>query len=607
MKRVTLTVALAAACAVENLAPAVHDFALPKLLRARRELAGSYYNLTVQIVMRDGVTLNTLICVPSDASEQRRVGTVLARTPYGSSAQFDDLIAYCELGFAGVAQDARGRYESGGNWSFWRTAAVDGEDSFKWLASQHWSNGRFATTGVSAPGVDSYDQALAPNGAYPGLAAQVNYVSTGLLHPAAYQGGAYRESLISGWLNQSIGEAWYIPQVMAHEGWSQWWNSTTLGSATTSPPSVPFSAVSYPVIHAGGFYDIFSSKQIETYQGILAANRSGVAEYQWLIMNPGGHCSGGGAIAWPNATWGWEVAEYLGLFLYEAELNTTLSEHARSALLQSSSAARQAARMLAGAAASSVAADAPRVILYVLGPGTFLSSGNFWAELPALPVPMPTPLYLWPNSLLMPNGPPPTEEVATYLSDPARPVPTFGGNNLLITCGPQNQAELEELFAAAMAVFTSEAAPEDLVMCGLIQAELAVSVTSVDADVAVSVKDVFPTGESMLLQDGIVRLRWREGPFATKPTLVTPGQIYNVTVDVGHMCYVLNTGHKLRVTIQGSNAPRFSVNPQNGAPLSDNTTAPVAAQASVHYGPSHPSRLILPLVKASAMLGAAIW
>jgi uncharacterized protein len=62
--------------------------------------------------------------------------------------------------------------------------------------------------------------------------------------------------------------------------------------------------------------------------------------------------------------------------------------------------------------------------------------------------------------------------------------------------------------------------------------------------VAAQVEDVFPTGEHMLVQDGIARLRWRNGTFSTQPSFLTPGTVYQVTVEVGWMSYVFNPLHK---------------------------------------------------------------
>lgn len=97
--------------------------------------------------MRDTVLLNTILCIPDAASATSTVGAIVLRTPYGAAAAWSNAAAYAELGWVGVVQDARGRFGSGGNFTFWRTAATDGEDTFAWLAAQPWSNGKFATTG----------------------------------------------------------------------------------------------------------------------------------------------------------------------------------------------------------------------------------------------------------------------------------------------------------------------------------------------------------------------------------------------------------------------------------------------------------------------------
>lgn len=119
---------------------------------------------------------------------------------------------------------------------------------------------------VSAPGIDSYVQALNQPAPYSGLVAQLNVVGNSVLHQTAYQGGAYREALMTGWLSE-IGEASFVPQLQDHEGWSTWWNTTTMGA--DQPGVVPWYVVDYPVIHAAGWYDIFSTTQFETYQGFM--------------------------------------------------------------------------------------------------------------------------------------------------------------------------------------------------------------------------------------------------------------------------------------------------------------------------------------------------
>lgn len=146
-----------------------------------------------------------------------------------------------------------------------------------------------------------------------------------------------------------------------------------------------------------------------------------------------------------------------------------------------------------------------------------------------------------------------------------------------------------------MAVFTSGPLSSNFVVCGPITATISFVADAVDVDIAVTLLDVFPSGEAMLVQDGIVRARWRGGPFATEPTLLTPGETYTVEVEVGFMAYVYNAGHRIRMAVQGSNAPRFSVNPNNGSPLTDNSTAAVVARTVVLLGGVAPSVLALPV------------
>ena len=108
----------------------------------------------------------------------------------------------------------------------------------------------------------------------------------------------------------------------------------------------------------------------------------------------------------------------------------------------------------------------------------------------------------------------------------------------------------------------------------------------------------------MLVQDGIVRMRWRDGPFAnaTAPPLL-PGAPYAVNVTVGHMSYAFSTGHRIAVAISSYNYPRFSANPNNGEPLSDPAGPRVVARNQVLHDAAHPSALVLPLLTLDAVKG----
>lgn len=99
-------------------------------------------------------------------------------------------------------------------------------------------------------------------------------------------------------------------------------------------------------------------------------------------------------------------------------------------------------------------------------------------------------------------------------------------------------------------------------------------------------------------------MRWRDS--ASTPSLMVPGQVYEVTIDVWSTSYVVDPGHRVRISVTSSNAPRFSANPNTGKPLADTSTAPVVAKNVVHMGPQYPSRLILPRVALDQLRGSRV-
>ena len=55
-----------------------------------------------------------------------------------------------------MIQDCRGRFESEGEYNYWKDAELDGIDTMAWIVAQEWSNGVVFTAGVSADGIYGY-------------------------------------------------------------------------------------------------------------------------------------------------------------------------------------------------------------------------------------------------------------------------------------------------------------------------------------------------------------------------------------------------------------------------------------------------------------------
>jgi len=183
----------------------------------------------------------------------------------------------------------------------------------------------------------------------------------------------------------------------------------------------------------------------------------------------------------------------------------------------------------------------------------------------------------------------------TFNFNPHYPVPTNGGNNLEIACGPLDQRPVEN--RPDVVVFTSAVLTQVVPITGPLNAILYVASNQTDTDFTVKLTDVHPTGVSRLIQDGIIRMRWRNRYNSDQPELITPGQVYQVQVSLWNTSYVFNPGHRIRVDISSSNDPRFSVNPNNGLPLSQNATGPLLVAANtIYHSPQYPSQIVLPVV-----------
>jgi len=292
----------------------------------------------------------------------------------------------------------------------------------------------------------------------------------------------------------------------------------------------------------------------------IEKNSNGLA---WLVFGAFGHCSGGGDIKIPfNYTAELGLAFALGIDLFSIE-----------------------------AMGLSKKLEAPHIVFFVFGPDEPNARGNYYKTVEDWPTVTNSSYYLTLNGQLTNNVPTIPNTQVNYDFDPSNPVPSIGGPNLMFLCGPRNQQSIEA--RPDVVIFTSDVLTSDLSITGNIWVEMYVSSNQTDTDFTAKVTDVYPTGRSELIQDGILRMKWRES--ASEPTLMQPGKIYKITIDVWSISYIFNKGHKIRLAISSSNTPRFSVNPNNG--LLINQGGPkLVAKNTIYYGQDYPSRLILPVV-----------
>jgi len=94
----------------------------------------------------------------------------------------------------------------------------------------------------------------------------------------------------------------------------------------------------------------------------------------------------------------------------------------------------------------------------------------------------------------------------------------------------------------------------------------------------------------MQMAQGIHRLRYRDS--LSQPQLATPGQVYEVTVDLGELAMTFLPGHRLRLDITSSSYPKFEKNLNDGGPMYPPTGPGVVARNSLYQSILYPSGLV---------------
>jgi predicted acyl esterase len=517
--------------------------------------------LSAMVPAADGVKLATDVYCPLPDCVGRWP-VVLQRTPYGKDSLGQVCTLFNLLGLTCVVQDQRGTGASEGTFTAFPDEASDGHAALAWLDAQPWCDGNVGTFGPSALALTQY--AMAP-GAPPALKCQVPIVGTpDIYHHAAVEGGAMRYGLAWSWLHELGADALY-GELQQHRLWSDWWQERSV------LPHV--GEINVPGLHIGGWFDIFTQGTIDAFVAEQHHGGPGAVGRQKLIMGPWTHYNTGlsnaGAVDFPdNANLlnnlFFILQDWYGQWL-EGEDNGVEAW--------------------------------PPVQVYLMGALDEAGApGNTWVPLADWPPPAPLqPFYLSASGGLAAS--PPAAGEAALTSDPADPVPTWGGRELLDDflpggapgSGMHDQAPIET--RSDVQVFTSPTLSHPVTAMGRVVAHVWVRPDTLDLDLAVRLTDVYPDGRSMLIADGIQRARMRCAD--DRECFLTPGVPVELAVDLWSTAYVFNAGHRVRIDVSGSNWPRFEVNPNDGGDL--NQPGPgVVAHPAILVGPAYPSRIDLP-------------
>jgi putative CocE/NonD family hydrolase len=369
--------------------------------------------------------------------------------------------------------------------------------------------------------------------------------------------------MTDGWL-KDIGSEHLIEPFTAQSLNEEYWDPVQI--------SGDYENVHVPAFHINGYYDMFARGIINGFLGYQYQGGEGAAGYQHLVMGPWVHAINNpqvGELTFPNAVLEELYDEWQPLW-FEACLYQSVDNADLDAL--------------------------PTVTYFTMGAiGERNAPGNEWHTAETWPPEGSEEIrvYLHPGNTLDTELPSQDGGGDAFVYDPADPSPTICGANLMIEAGSCDQRPVEE--RKDVILYTSPALDEPLEVTGDLRAEIWITTDVPDTDIVVRLTDVYLNGRSMLVADGIMRARYHNSPDFSSEQLLQPGEPTSLTLDLGPTSIVFNTGHRIRVSVTSSNAPRFAPNPNTGAMYLEEGAVGQIAHTTILHDADHPSAIILPL------------
>lgn len=511
----------------------------------------------VRIPMRDGQSLAADVYLPAQPGAYP---AVLIQTPYGrqrfGSAMPDVRAPDTFLDrdhYAFVILDWRGFYGSKDALQPGQVArrGQDGFDAVEWTARQPWCNGKVGTWGPSALGRVQFLTAMEQP---PALACCVPIVASAqYTYEEYYENGVYREAHVR--LLDRLGfdlSRFAYPAVLSSSP------VYTLAARAVHPERLQV-----PMLMITGWYDPGVARQMDTFRMLREHAAPEARSHARLVIGPWTHTAVGlerqGELRYPGAVN--ERDRVSRLFL-----DTWLRDDRTNGW-----------------------ANAPAFRWWQMGEEQWLS-----AESPDA-VATQTIRFTLHGDGTLDERPAADEPARTFLADPKEPVLTHGGANVGfgsaggIGIGPLDQSGIEK--RSDVLSFTTEPLARPLRLFGRARVSFSFSTDQKDATFAVRLCDVYPDGRSMLVCDGAGRAKYREGTDHAAP--VQPGEVYSIAFDLPPVGLTFLPGHRLRISVAGSNWPRFERNPHTGADHFDDAAA-VPARHTIYFTPARPATLDLP-------------
>ncbi len=603
------------------------------LFAANAARAAEYNKQSVMIPMRDGIELYTEIYTPRDQSED--LPFLFLRTPYRASNPNGGNTRYlgttfrqlAEDGYIIVVQDARGRHGSQGKFEWNRPvrhlqdesaidACTDAYDSIDWLINNvPRNNGRVGMLGVSYPGWYVTMALVTPHPALKAASPQASpsdyFIGDDFYHFGAFrlqpsaelpylfdfdpkenapfpydQIDTYEFFLDLGPLSNmnekylhGVSPTWN--NFLEHSTYDEFWEA---GGALQH-----FKQVTVPTLNVVGWWDAENlGGQLDLYDKLESVDTD---DLNWLVVGP-----------WAHGQWAGGPRDRLGAYEFGTD---TVADYQQLESMFFAKYLKDKGEL-----------DLPEAILFQTGT-------NRWQEFDAWP-PITkeelTDLYLGEAESLSFDRPKAGgEEFASYVSDPARPVPFSARPILGFWSGLAGSSDPrfgrsgklwkveDQRFVSDrpdVLNFVTEPLEEDVALAGLIEMQLFASTSGTDADWVVKLIDVYPEqyepkpemgGYQLMIADDVLRGKFRES-FKT-PAPLEPGKVTEFNINLRTRNHMFRAGHRIMVQIQSSWFPLIDRNPQQFVNIPTAKAEDYQpAEQRVYFSPKYPSRIRLSII-----------
>jgi putative CocE/NonD family hydrolase len=589
--------------------------------------------------MRDGVELATDVYLPARGEQVMtgRFPALVERTPYNRCREVLERTGrwFAERGYAVVMQDVRGRYGSGGRWSFLPSGeGPDGFDTLEWITAQPWSDGQIGLMGLSYSATNQQPLALLRP---PGLRTQVccdggyNYHHRTLRH-----GGALELGVVLPYVMRMARESQELAQdevrLEAFEKASgemeTWFRRLPLRFGKTALRCMSdYQRWFTELLTSSDYGDYWKhsgwnlEEHIDRYPDLPSLlQTSWYGHHIWATTEKWSKLRQQGSAPKQLLIGHWThgYADYERAWCGEVDFGPEAAIDLNATKL------RWFDQILRGI--DTGLGEEPPVRIFVMGGGTGrrngdgrVEHGGTWRNECEWPLARTrwTRYFLHPSGELRLDAPGPEMVPSCYRYDPLDPVPTVGGGTqntdspYLPQGGAFDQVCRKDLAACTntlpladrpdVLVFRSDPLDAAVEVTGPIIVKLWVASSAKDTDFTAKLIDQYPPrdgadgadGFAMNLTDGLLRMRYRAS--RERSELMVPGEIYAIEFELQATSNLFAARHRIRVDISSSNFPRFDPNPNTGD-LLGLSGPPRVAENSIFHDKLRASHIVLPII-----------